>query len=131
MPSKDDPEDLWQLNFDELSQEEQGQLQAFLTPSHVIANEQTQSMSFKCTDFEDLIVVTRKKQDGLSDKIWKFDFYGRKIVPRDYTARVITCLTTVGDASVQLMPQPASIVRPLVKGLMQVRLIEPHIGHTC
>ncbi|KAJ5506613.1 Mur ligase C-terminal [Penicillium expansum] len=120
MPSKDDPEDLWQLSFDELSQEEQGQLQAFLTPSHVIANEQTQSMSFKCTDFEDLIVVTRKKQDGLSDKIWKFDFYGRKIVPRDYTARVITCLTTVGDASVQLMPQPASIVWPLVKGLMQV-----------
>ncbi|KAJ5964770.1 Mur ligase C-terminal [Penicillium vulpinum] len=119
-PSQKDSEDLWQMSFDELSQEEQGQLQAFLMSAQVNSNGQTQNMSFKGTDFEDLIVVTRKKQDGLSDKIWKFDFYGRKIVPRDYTARVITCLTTVGDVGVQLMPQPASIIWPLVKGLMQV-----------
>ncbi|CAG8939028.1 unnamed protein product [Penicillium salamii] len=113
-------EDLWQLSFEELTQEEQGRLQAFLATGQAIASDQRQAPSFKATDFEDLIAVTRAKQEALSDRIWSFDFYGRKIVPRDYTERVITCLTIVGDVGVPLMPQPASIVWPLVKGLMQV-----------
>lgn len=123
-------EDLWQLSFDELTQEEQGRLEAFLAPGQATASDQRQAPSFKATDFEDLIAVTRAKQEALSDRIWSFDFYGRKIVPRDYTERVITCLTIVGDVGVPLMPQPASIVWPLVKGLMQVCRAQYRISHS-
>jgi hypothetical protein len=124
LDTPDDSEDLWQKSFEELSPKEQCLLRDLLKPDQVTSDDQSPVITFKSTDLDELIVITEQRQEQLSGRTWNFDFLGRKIVPREYTERVINCLTTVGDISVPLMPQPASIVWPLVKGLMQVRITE-------
>lgn len=114
--SKDTSPDLWQLSFEKLSTKDQGRLYTLLktdqlsdSPSH-----------FTSQSFDELIPVTSTKQKELSDKVWEFEIRGRSIKPAEYTGRIIDCLTAVGDVGVGFMPQPASIVWPLVKGFMKV-----------
>ncbi|KAJ6032419.1 Mur ligase C-terminal, partial [Penicillium herquei] len=117
--SKDTSPDLWQLSFDIISTEEQGRLNALLKTDLALSSDLT-STHFTSQSFDELIPITSAKQVELSNRAWEFEIRGRKIKPGEYTGRIIDCLSAVGDVGVGFMPQPASIVWPLVKGFMQI-----------
>ena len=120
---EDQQPDLWQLSFDKLSTEEKGRLNSLLKSDQAPSSDLTSPKHFTSQSFDELILITSEKQTEMLDRAWEFKIRGRSIKPKEYTGRILECLTAVGDVSVPFMPQPASIVWPLVKGLMQVCLI--------
>lgn len=121
VPADKSPEDLWQKSFEVLLTEEQEKLKELMvTPAEIWSNEEPTSSTFTGTDVRTIIEMTRERQRQWNDRTFKFKIHGHTIVPRKYTGSVIDCLTTVGDIGVQFLPQPASIVWPLVKGILQV-----------
>ncbi|PYI31605.1 hypothetical protein BP00DRAFT_474501 [Aspergillus indologenus CBS 114.80] len=116
-------EDLWQSSFNNLSREEQDLLRDLLDgkPAAIASDTETTSpFSFSNTNAQEIIEITRERQKQWESRTYQINIHGHKIVPREYTGRIIDCLTTVGDIGVQFLPQPASVVWPLVKGVMQV-----------
>ncbi|GFN18713.1 hypothetical protein AtubIFM55763_007650 [Aspergillus tubingensis] len=121
VPANKSPEDLWQKSFESLSPEEQEQLKELMvTPAEFRSNEEPTSSTITGTDVRTIIEMTRERQKQWNDRTYKIKIHGHTIIPREYTGRIIDCLTTVGDIGVQFLPQPASIVWPLVKGILQV-----------
>ncbi|KAJ5736935.1 ankyrin [Penicillium malachiteum] len=114
------PNDLWEEAFQSLSPEEQQYLNAIIEHAGERADPKIKHMKFPHKGAEALIAIAEEKQDELKSRRWKFNVDGHEIEPRTYTERIISCLSTAGDIGVQLLPQPASIVWPVVKGLMQV-----------
>ncbi|KAJ5930697.1 ankyrin [Penicillium verhagenii] len=112
--------DLWDEGFQSLSPEERQQLQIIIEEAKTQPDPTTKPMKFPHEGAQILIAIAQKNQDEWKDRRWKFEVHGHEIEPRTYTKSIISCLSTAGDIGVNYLPQPASIVWPLVKGLMQV-----------
>lgn len=120
-PADKFPEDLWQKGFEALLPEEQEQLKELMvTPAEFWPNGEPTSSTFTGTDVRTIIEMMRERQKQWNDRTYEIKIRGHTIVPREYTERIIDCLTTIGDIGVQFLPQPASVVWPLVKGILQV-----------
>ncbi|RAH78802.1 hypothetical protein BO86DRAFT_437748 [Aspergillus japonicus CBS 114.51] len=122
-PDDTGSEDLWQKSFDTLSEEEQDLLRELLDGKPAATASDTGAtapFSSSDTNAQEIIEITRERQKQWESRTYQIKIHGHKIVPRKYTGRIIDCLTTVGDIGVQFLPQPASIVWPVVKGVMQV-----------
>ncbi|PYH35256.1 ankyrin repeat domain-containing protein [Aspergillus neoniger CBS 115656] len=106
VPADKSPEDLWQKSFEAMSEEEQGQLKELMvTPAEIWSTEEPTSSTFTGTDFRTIIEMTRERQKQWNDRTYKFKIRGP---------------TILGTSALQFLPQPASIVWPLVKGILQV-----------
>ncbi|KAJ5937424.1 ankyrin [Penicillium verhagenii] len=112
--------DLWDKGFQRLSPEERQQLQVIIEEARTQPDPTTKPMKFPHEGAQILIAIAQKNQDEWKGRRWKFEVHGHEIEPRTYTKSIISCLSTAGDIGVNYLPQPASIVWPLVKGLMQV-----------
>lgn len=72
---------------------------------------------------DELLEVTNKRQDECEKKFWRVRVGDHEIVLRDYAARIVSCLKTIGDIAIQFAPPQASIAWSAVKIVMQVRRV--------
>jgi hypothetical protein len=84
---------------------------------------------------DELLELTKKRQDECEKKFWKFQVGDHEIVLRDYAVRIVSCLKTVGDIAIQFAPPQAGVAWSAVKVVMQVRRVycisrSPYGGHT-
>jgi len=70
---------------------------------------------------DDVVQVTKKKQEECEAKFWKFPVGKHEIILRDYAIRIVSSLTTVGNIAIQFAPPQAAIAWSAVKIVMQVR----------
>ena len=125
---EDSAKDLWREAFETLSPEEQKQLSSLIKPEETDTNSATTSDS--TTDgFHPsregagmLIKYIGKREEEWEARRWKFNIRGHEFVPRECINKIISCLTLVGNVGIKFAPEPASLVWPLVKGLMEVFL---------
>lgn len=127
-PRNDSAKDLWREAFETLSPEEQKQLGSLIKPEETAPNSATTSDS-DVSSFHPsregagmLIKYIAKREEEWEARRWKFNIRGHEFVPRDCINKIISYLTLVGNVGIKFAPEPASLVWPLVKGLMEVCL---------
>ena len=64
--------------------------------------------------------LVRTSEEKLDQEAWQFEFHGRPVLLRDYTSKVTTCLTTVGDIAINFAPAPSPIVWNALKVVLKV-----------
>ncbi|KAJ6032479.1 Major facilitator superfamily domain general substrate transporter [Penicillium herquei] len=101
-------DDLWSEAFEQLSDETQKKLGELLDRGQAKPN---------LEGAESIIEIVKQRQITWESRTWMVKFGEHEFVPKEYTSKIIECLSTAGDIGVQFLPQPASIVWPLVRGV--------------
>lgn len=109
------PRNLWADALKNLSKDEQQTVQNI--------NSGQGSQTTFVLDIEELVQLTRKKQQECEEKAYKFDFQGRKIILRDVAEKIVSWLNkfkNVGDIAVNFDPVHASLPWAGIRFLLQV-----------
>jgi len=109
-------EDLWAKALPKLSDQDREEIKK------IKASMGQQQKSFK-DQIEDMVVLTKKKQDECEKKAWKFEFLKREIVLKDVAERVVSGLVKFkefGDIAVAFDPVHAALPWAGVRLLLQV-----------
>lgn len=114
-PSTSPARDLWFDALQTLSEDEQQAIQ------NLQSTQATQSPF--SGRFEELVCITRAKQDECEKKSYKFRFQGKEIILRDVAAKIVLWLDkfkSIGDVVVNFDPIHASLPWAGVRFLLQV-----------
>lgn len=72
--------------------------------------------------FPELVDLVCRSEEKHEEKAWQFEHGGRPIFLRDYTNKVSSCLTAIGDLAIHFAPAPSPIIWNAVKVLLKVSL---------
>jgi hypothetical protein len=125
-PSAPPARDLWSDALQTLSQDEQQAIQD-IQPTQ--ATQRPLS-----TRIEELVSITRTKQEECEKESYKFRFQGKEIILRDVAGKIIGWLNkfkTVGDVVVNFDPVHASLPWAGVRFLLQVLIGPILVKKTC
>lgn len=71
--------------------------------------------------FPELVDLVRNREEKHDQDAWQFERRGRAVLLRDYTSRVTSCLTTIGDIAINFAPAPSPVIWNALKVVLKVR----------
>lgn len=72
--------------------------------------------------FTELMDLVRSSDEKHDQDALQFKLHGRVVLLRDYTSRVTSCLTAIGDIAINFAPSPSPIIWNAVKVVLKVSL---------
>ncbi|KAH7180020.1 uncharacterized protein B0J16DRAFT_403447 [Fusarium flagelliforme] len=112
MPTSKEPElDLWQEAYNAVEEGTQNWIRENI-------GEQPESTN----PFPELVALVRSSEEKHGQDAWQFELRGRAVLLRDYTSRVISCLSIIGDVAINFAPAPSPVIWNALKVVLKANV---------